>query len=258
MSAWLREWGPKLGPPTCHKGCSNCCIAPVCATSAEAAYLIGYIQAQSPEEADRLLGVIDAHVDLIARHFASIGRTDNPVLEVWKLGKCPFLVGNACGIYPARPYACRAVHVWHDNQFCGSSVGYSRVPLELIESRDRAFWETLKREVVERRRPFWGQLSVVSYFVLLHAELYFRGGDLRTVIDAPWMETGLVQFPPDESLEGIAHWIDRRIGELEELYSDPKKCGLPSASNAKDAVDLDCEPSVKLRILREKGDLFEL
>ncbi|MBB6255294.1 YkgJ family cysteine cluster protein [Nitrospirillum iridis] len=90
-----------IAPVACRLGCHHCCTQQVSLTLGEIALVAGHLAAQDDETRRRLAAAIRAALPRAA------GRT----LSQRKLDRmpCPLLGGDgACGLYAARPLACRA------------------------------------------------------------------------------------------------------------------------------------------------------
>ena len=234
----LAQWDATIGSPTCHKGCSNCCRVAVAASSGEAAALLGHMEARAPEKLPWLAQTVEQHVRAMVAMFARQDTSKDPLHDIWKMGSCPFLVDRCCSIYESRPYACRAVLVWHDEGFCGTEHGLSHVPAELMERRDLCFWETMRRETEAGRRPFHGQLTVVLYYLMQHAQEYLSGQDLTPLIHPAWLETRLIQFVAGDDAQAITSQIDRNLQTIRSLYQQDHPHGLPRVSLVSSVADL--------------------
>ncbi len=105
----------------CGKGCSNCCTLTVNSGFTEA-----LLVAESLTEAQA--AALDDYVDRLRRLLP--GATDLKAylkMQRQQLGDCPFLEADgACGIYPVRPFACRALLSTRPADWCG--VDFSTLP----------------------------------------------------------------------------------------------------------------------------------
>jgi len=98
-------------PVACRKGCAHCCISYVAATAPEL-FLIarGLTGARRAAVAARVATAdAETHGRSVAERFAG------PRL-------CPLLENGACGIYPARPTACRSLASF-DAAVCARAFG---------------------------------------------------------------------------------------------------------------------------------------
>lgn len=113
ISSWYEEWSRGL-PLACRRGCSSCCTRSVTMTGLEGAVLREYLEqaGQASLLADLpALATGDARPLSTTNQFAAaclqgIETAGGP--ECWNLASCPFLVDQACRVYPARPFGCRA------------------------------------------------------------------------------------------------------------------------------------------------------
>ena len=94
----------------CHKGCSFCCKdVPPPASLAEWKVIVEFLRAMPSELASAMLS---RALDYYAEHAETIEAMEREPERFDELAKtmsyvCPFLVDEACAIYPARPHACR-------------------------------------------------------------------------------------------------------------------------------------------------------
>ena len=169
---------------------------------------------------------------------------------IGKLGDCAFLRDEKCSIYKERPFACRAVHVWHDSSNCIASVEKG-VPAELILERNRVFWDTLEKEALADRFPFYGQLTVGLYYLLRYRDLYLSGSEFSTIIDPLWWQTGIINFPyqgrnstPQDAVRTIQEM--KRQDELECARERPyglfRATGITSREALINMEGLDLQP----------------
>jgi Fe-S-cluster containining protein len=83
----------------CKAGCSHCCHARVEAMAAEVFLIARHLKERPPEEQNRLIAQLRAHV------------AANRVATKWsQRTACPFLARDLCGIYEVRPSVCRKAH----------------------------------------------------------------------------------------------------------------------------------------------------
>lgn len=236
----LDEWRPRLGAPSCTNGCANCCRRPVMASSAELLALIDHIESGGEEKLVTFAGLVSDHVNRVRHHLVNPDGSPCGSAEamqaIWAVGPCVFLQDQSCSIYTARPYACRAVHVWHDSSRCDRFVEKG-TPAELILERNRVFWDTLEQEALAGRMPFYGQLTVGLYYLLRFRELYLSGTEFSALIDPLWWQTGIIQFPypdsrstPQDTLQTIRDMKkqDALEGSKEKPYGLIRAGGIPS------------------------------
>ncbi|MEE9493239.1 MAG: YkgJ family cysteine cluster protein [Gammaproteobacteria bacterium] len=235
----LDKWGANLGAPTCYQGCSGCCQAPM-ASAAEGIRLLDFIDLQSKDIQNEFHATVSKYVTSLKYSLrnpdGSVTGGDDATFKAIELGGCPFLEGHVCGIYEARPNACRAVHVWHENKYCGCAAGGARVPAELIALRNRYFWSLVEEEVEQGRYPFFGQLQVVLFYLHHYRDAYTGGTECSGIIDPLWMQSGLIGFPyPNAAvtLADVTGHIERQKKEESLQFKQSQPFGLPKATNAK-------------------------
>ena len=216
----LHEWEPKIGRPTCGPGCSNCCErTTVYISSAEALRVVDFAR-PDPAQTGRL-----QTLDL-----SSAAAARNSLIE---LGPCVFLdETGCCGIYQARPDACRVCHVWHSADYCGREDYEMCTPAELNELRVNRIHEVMLAEFAAGRRPFWGQLLPMTAVLAEHRDVYLRGEDLSTLIDPTWLATELIEFPTRSELES------ERARLARQFATEENPMGLPRAADAPDRAYL--------------------
>lgn len=229
----LDEWAPAIGAPTCGPGCSACCERmTVVATSAEALRLLDLLDADpgaagiGAERAVRMERLESALSALVSADAAK-----NHLLD---LGPCVFLNERGdCGVYEARPDACRACYVWHEARFCGREDYDMCAPAELNALRVDKAYERMLAEYGARRKPFWGFLLPVVWLAEQRREDYFRGADLSQELDAAWIDTELIEFPSREELER------ERVENARMFAEEESPMGFPRATRAKNRAFLD-------------------
>jgi len=202
------------------------------ATSAEMLALIEHVETEPNDRLSDFAKTVDENVSLIRRSIDKPGMrpADSNIAMniIGKLGACALLRDEQCSVYEARPYACRAVHVWHDSSECIHSVERG-IPGELIIRRNSVFWDTLEKEALSDRLPFYGQLTVGIFYLLKYRELYLSGSEFSTIIDPLWWQTGIINFPyenrnstPQDAVRTIRNM--KRQDEME--YAKERPYGL--------------------------------
>lgn len=120
-------------PVSCAKGCSACCHAPPVPVTPPEAYALLLLVEAMPEKrrtevraafADRVQRLRGAGLD---RHFLvrdpnlTADQARAIAREYFSLGLvCPFLSGEACGIYADRPFVCRQYLVTSPAALCAN------------------------------------------------------------------------------------------------------------------------------------------
>ncbi|WP_305041666.1 YkgJ family cysteine cluster protein [Geoalkalibacter sp.] len=97
----------------CRRGCRKCCTLTVNATFVEA---LGIAQCLTPEQG----AAVATHASRLSE-IASAAKDFKEYLRTCRthLGFCPLLdADGACGIYPVRPFACRALLSTRDSDWC--------------------------------------------------------------------------------------------------------------------------------------------
>ena len=220
----LNEWEPRIGRPTCGPGCSNCCErTTVYISSAEALRVVDY---RRPDRAQaQRLQTLDLSDTASAR---------NSLID---LGPCVFLdKAGCCGIYEARPDACRACHVWHAADYCGRDDYDMCTPAELNALRVDRIHELMLAELVAGRRPFWGHLLPMTTVLGEYRDRYLQGEDLSAVINPAWLTTELIEFPAPGELES------ERARLAQQFTTEENPMGQPRAAAARDRAFLSAFP----------------
>jgi Fe-S-cluster containining protein len=214
IEALLREWEPKIGRPTCGPGCSNCCEqTTVYISSAEALRVVEF-RLPDPAHTARLQ-TLDLSTPSTAR---------NSLID---LGPCVFLnEAGCCGIYEARPDACRVCHVWHPADYCGREDYDMCTPAELNELRVDRIHEVMLAEFAAGRCPFWGQLLPMTAVLAEHRDCYLQGEDLSTRINPAWLDAELIEFPTRSQLEA------EKLRLAHQFAAEENPMGLPRAADA--------------------------
>lgn len=211
----LDNWAPTIGTPTCKDGCSNCCRGEIVASTAEVRQLLDFIADQSMEFANDFSKKTDDHIERLKKSFSEVAEAASRTAEqkINLIGVCPFLNNRSCSIYEGRPYACRAMHSWKDSKNCGKATDNAGTPLGLYEARSHYFSEAMKQEAREGRYPFFGQLSIVVYYLLKFRDSYEEGVEFSNIIDPFWKDVGMLWFPyqnQDNTLQQIVINIEHQ------------------------------------------------
>lgn len=90
-------------PPACARGCAMCCHLRVMATPGEVFGLLAYMRRQLDRAG---LDEVSQQISETAARLHALPRERLLSTNV----PCPLLVDNACSMYPARPFNCRAYH----------------------------------------------------------------------------------------------------------------------------------------------------
>lgn len=133
LDASFEESEQKGKPVKCGKGCVSCCHQLITVSVHEAlllAHIVGLLRQEDQQRIrtafdDSLKRLEDAGLlrELLHSH---VNAFENRELVVdaqkryWALGlACPFLLDDACAIYPYRPFICRQYCVSSDPEYCG-------------------------------------------------------------------------------------------------------------------------------------------
>ncbi len=198
----------------------------VIVSSAEALALVE----EAPAFAERIAGIacrLDAD--------ASLG-------ALLDLGPCVYLSNGMCQVYPVRPDACRAAHVWHDESFCGRPEFEMCIPAELNKVRLEHLRRRMLHEFDLGRRPFRGYLLPAVWLMGARRADYLAGADLAADSLRPWRGTDLLEFPTHEELLAEGR-------ELDSIFREERNpLGFPRADRATDrrlleAFDMRVEPA---------------
>lgn len=102
------------GTVHCGRGCLNCCSLAVHASFAEALRVADALN-------ERHATALEKHVARLQEHLAGVSELRSYLrLHRQTIGACPFLEEDgACGVYAARPYACRALLSTRPAEWCG-------------------------------------------------------------------------------------------------------------------------------------------
>jgi Fe-S-cluster containining protein len=121
----------------CRRGCRNCCTMAVHCNFTEA---LTAADALNSEHA----AALRRHVARLRQHLEGVSSLKEYLrLHRQKIGGCPFLdAEGACGIYPARPFACRSLLSTRPADWC--AVDFA----ELHPAEKQAFLSSLDPALV--------------------------------------------------------------------------------------------------------------
>ena len=139
---------------TCRAGCAHCCRQLVVISPLEAHALAAYVEASGREgEFRERITVWEARVAehpglglalqafRAAEGYPSSETGSRLESEYWAARlECPFLDGDRCGVYPARPFACREHHVTSDPELCREDLDAPTVAPTRLEYRTLSAW----------------------------------------------------------------------------------------------------------------------
>ena len=175
-------------------------------------------------------------------------RHDDPVEAQNSLidsGPCVFLnEAGRCGVYEARPDACRACHVWHAAEHCGRDDYDMCSPAELNALRVDRIHQLMLQELDLGRRPFWGQLLPMIATVDRFRGPYLAGENLANQVDPNWVHSELIEFPSNgESQTDIRMFLESERQRLKMLFkTEENPMGFPRAADASDRAFLAAFP----------------
>jgi Fe-S-cluster containining protein len=152
------------------------------------------------------------------------------------LGPCVFLdEAGSCGVYEARPDACRACHVWHTAEYCGREDYDMCTPAELNALRVDRIHQLMLNELDLGRRPFLGQLLPMVATLDEFQGPYLAGENLANQVDATWIQSELVEFPASgQSLSEVRTFLEKERVRLGTLFrSEENPMGFPRAADAR-------------------------
>ena len=231
LESLLADWEPRIGRPTCGPGCSRCCERmTVIISSAEALRLLDHIGDNSDlrNEWQRRAATLRA-----APHDDPV-ESQNALID---LGPCTFLNDEgSCGIYEARPDACRACNVWHAADHCGREDYDMCTPAELNALRVDRIHGLMLEELDLGRRPFWGQLLPMVVSVDEHRDRYTAGDDLADTVDQNWLQSELIEFPARQGTPSdIRIFLETERERLKQLFgAEENPMGYPRCADAPD------------------------
>ena len=245
LAGLLVDWRGKLGPPTCHAGCSRCCRTTSVMVSAPELLRLqdGLAEFPAAQVAAWRAAWQARFQSLREQLFPGISEPE-ALSALLSGGACVFLLDDRCGIYPCRPDTCRSVYVWHEAEKCGRPDFDMCTPAELLALRTRQMYALLDAEIERDRIPFWGHLLVMLGVMAAHRQEYEDGIDLSRVIDPVWAACGLLRFfEPGETPALIASTIEQERMEYEELFRiQAWPLGQPRASEAGSRDELQAFP----------------
>lgn len=134
-TAWIADYRAHGSSIFCGRGCAQCCTLAVNCTLTEAALL-----------APLLNDTQAAAVRDYAVHLGEVATTATDLKDYLRkqrsvMGSCPLLdADGGCGVYAARPLACRALLSTRESFFCGVDFAdlSSAQKQEYIDSLDRS------------------------------------------------------------------------------------------------------------------------
>lgn len=111
--ACFQNWSAQFGF-VCTRGCAFCCTRDVMISAPEGELLLDFItSAHGPEWLREKLGSnpVARSLSQTTNEYAAacLAGRDSETDEVRSGGVCPFLAGNCCLVYAARPFACRCL-----------------------------------------------------------------------------------------------------------------------------------------------------
>lgn len=238
----LDQWEPKIGRPTCGAGCSNCCHhTSVVITPLEALRVLDYIESLPSEKATIFRNRWETRMEQLALQLTEVENEKEALSTLLNFGSCAFLENHLCGVYTARPDACRSFYVWHSADKCGQTSIEMCPPAELAQFRIEQFYATLLAEAEAARVPFWGHLMVMVALMDQHRDAYLEGADLSQQVNPIWSQTGLVNFIELESTdEDIISFLQSEKAKYAKLFAEePWPMGLPRVANVQHRSELD-------------------
>lgn len=131
----LVEHSPQCAQHACRAGCFFCCYLPVDITPIEALGMAIYLRATLPP---------DIYVAMYERLAVTVAQVHGFSFEEHAQAKipCAMLVDGVCGVYPRRPFACRA---WLATDVARCEEIFQGDPLARLPSLDTdvysAIWE---------------------------------------------------------------------------------------------------------------------
>lgn len=134
---WCASFVDNGGRLFCGKGCRECCNLAVNCTFTEALCVAESISEEQTAN-------VRAHVARLRKHLPEATDLKSYLrIHRQKVGFCPFLEGEGtCGVYPERPFSCRALIATRESRWCGADFS------QLTGEEKRAFMESLDTSVV--------------------------------------------------------------------------------------------------------------
>jgi len=128
----FKESARRGKPARCVKGCVSCCYQLITVSVHEALLLAHIVDMLCREDQERIRSAFDNGLmrlekagllrHLLYSHLNEFGNREVVVdaqKRYWDLElSCPFLIENACAIYPYRPFICRQYCVSSDPEHC--------------------------------------------------------------------------------------------------------------------------------------------
>jgi Fe-S-cluster containining protein len=137
-------------PISCRRGCAHCCHMPVIASLPEAAALVEHLLGKPGGEA-RLVAALP---ELRRQTELLFDRATTTAAYFARQIPCVFLDGEgACGVYAARPAACRVHLVTSEPAACSAASSAPIDKLDLAAHHD-GFWAAAMIEARAQDIPF--------------------------------------------------------------------------------------------------------
>jgi len=173
----------------CGPGCASCCTQSVTMTSLEGARLLDFLRRAGRENELAALPWTEGaagKVPLTTNGFAAAClRGEEPeeaeAAAQWDFTPCPFLRGQRCSVYPARPFACRA---FVSQQNC-AATGSAQVAPQTVTVN------TVFLQLVEHlgQGGQWGKMAAVLAWLRRESQGTAELG-AENMTDTPKMELG--------------------------------------------------------------------
>lgn len=149
----------------CRRGCHPCCTQSLAITGLEGKYLLGYLHDHgrtADAEADpaapsgpRFLQTTNQYAAACLSAQAAL-----PEEPGWNLDPCPFLGETGCSVYPARPFACRAMLSLRPCRRAGAAeappllITFNTIIMQVLEHLDQGgVWGNMLQVLSFLRAP---------------------------------------------------------------------------------------------------------